>query len=97
MVHLRLLASSPRLRDRRRTGPVSSIFPRIVAAMDFSEASLHALRFARSLAAEADAGLTLLHVIDLSPELEAWMAGSERVACNSRNGGGSHWAACAIS
>ena len=46
--------------------------------MDFSEASLHALRFARSLAAEADAGLTLLHVIDLSPELEAWMAGSEQ-------------------
>jgi nucleotide-binding universal stress UspA family protein len=60
------------------TAPVPALCPGIVAAVDFSEASLHALRFAVSLAEEADARLTLLHVIDLSEELEAWMAGSEQ-------------------
>jgi nucleotide-binding universal stress UspA family protein len=47
-------------------------FHRIVAAIDFSEASLRALRFAVSLAEEADAHLTLLHVADIPKELAQW-------------------------
>jgi nucleotide-binding universal stress UspA family protein len=60
------------------TDTVPALFHHIVAAVDFSEASLHALTFAVSLAEEADAHLTLLHVIDLPPELEAWIAESEQ-------------------
>ncbi|HEY6506823.1 MAG TPA: universal stress protein, partial [Vicinamibacterales bacterium] len=42
---------------------------RIVCPIDFSEASLAALEYATSLATEADASLTLLHVIEVPPEL----------------------------
>lgn len=42
---------------------------RILCPIDFSEASLAALEYATSLAEEADATLTLLHVIEVPPEL----------------------------
>ena len=44
-------------------------FTRIVCAVDFSDCSLHALNYAMSLAQEADARLTVVHVIELPPEV----------------------------
>lgn len=45
-------------------GPVSTIFKRIVCAIDFSAGSLLALNWALALAQESDARLTLLHAIE---------------------------------
>ena len=47
------------------------LFRRILCAVDFSGCSLHAVDYALSLAQEADAALTLLHVIELPPEVPA--------------------------
>jgi nucleotide-binding universal stress UspA family protein len=44
-------------------------FRRIVCPVDFSEGSLEALKYATSLAEEADAELTAVHVIEIPPEL----------------------------
>jgi nucleotide-binding universal stress UspA family protein len=44
-------------------------FKRILCPIDFSESSLSALAYAVNLAAEADAHLTLLHIIEMPPEL----------------------------
>jgi nucleotide-binding universal stress UspA family protein len=53
----------------RRAHPASGHaaiqFHRILCAVDFSPASIAALEFAMSLAEEADARLTLMHVIEL--------------------------------
>jgi nucleotide-binding universal stress UspA family protein len=50
--------------------PTSAVsFKHIVCAVDFSETSLAALRWALSLAEEADAHLWLLHTIEVPPEL----------------------------
>jgi nucleotide-binding universal stress UspA family protein len=43
--------------------------PRVLCAVDFSDASLAALEYAMSVAEEADADLTLLHAIEVPPEL----------------------------
>lgn len=52
--------------------PLSTVsFKHIVAAIDFSESSLAALRWALSLAEESDAHLWLLHTIEVPPELRA--------------------------
>ncbi len=48
---------------------VPVVFRRVVCAIDFSECSLHALDYAASLAREADAQLTVVHVIELPPDL----------------------------
>jgi nucleotide-binding universal stress UspA family protein len=48
---------------------VPVVFRRVVCAIDFSECSLHALDYATSLAREADAQLTVVHVIELPPDL----------------------------
>jgi nucleotide-binding universal stress UspA family protein len=53
--------------DRR--GLVHGGKPRMLCAVDFSDASLGALEFALSLAEESDADLTLLHSIEVPPEL----------------------------
>jgi nucleotide-binding universal stress UspA family protein len=45
------------------------LFKRIVCGVDFSDCSMHALNYAMSLAQEADANLTVVHVIELPPEL----------------------------
>jgi nucleotide-binding universal stress UspA family protein len=55
------------------TSAVPTLFHRIVAAVDFSDISMPALRFAMSLAAEADAHLTMMHVIDVPPHLALWI------------------------
>jgi nucleotide-binding universal stress UspA family protein len=47
------------------------VFRRVLCAVDFSRCSLHALNYALSLAQEADAALTLLHVIEVPPEVPA--------------------------
>lgn len=47
--------------------PSGPIFKKIVCAVDFSACSIQALRYARSLAQEADGCLTVVHV--LAPEL----------------------------
>jgi nucleotide-binding universal stress UspA family protein len=45
------------------------LFKRIVCAIDFSDCSMHALDYAMSLAQEADAHLTVMHVIELPPDV----------------------------
>ena len=50
-------------------GLVRSGRPRVLCAVDFSDASLAALEYAISLSEEADADLLLLHSIEAPPEL----------------------------
>jgi nucleotide-binding universal stress UspA family protein len=45
------------------------IFKRIVCAVDFSDCSMHALDYALSLAQETNAQLTVVHVIEVPPEV----------------------------
>jgi nucleotide-binding universal stress UspA family protein len=49
------------LPDAVPAGPV--VYRRILCPVDFSESSLHALKYATSLAQEADGQLTVLHVV----------------------------------
>ena len=51
-----------RLPDAMPTGPV--VYNRILCPVDFSESSLHALKYAISMAKEADGRLTVLHVVE---------------------------------
>lgn len=53
--------------DAERGGPVR--FGRILCPVDFSEGSLAALTYALSIAQEADARLTVMHAIEIPPEL----------------------------
>ena len=62
-----VLVVPPHAGDRQ--GPAPMPFRRILCPVDFSDSSIRALEFARQLAEEADARLTLLHVIELPPEL----------------------------
>jgi nucleotide-binding universal stress UspA family protein len=57
------LVVPPRAGDRAAAVPAQ--VPRMLCAVDFSESSLQALAFAISLAGEADARLTLLHVVEM--------------------------------
>jgi nucleotide-binding universal stress UspA family protein len=59
----------PGAADAQGTGLIHGGRPRILSAIDFSDASLGALEYAMSLAEEADADLTLLHSIEVPPEL----------------------------
>jgi nucleotide-binding universal stress UspA family protein len=54
-------------------GPVPIVFRHIVAAVDFSEVSMQALSQAACLAAETDARLTALHVIEVPEHLALWI------------------------
>jgi nucleotide-binding universal stress UspA family protein len=54
--------------DRAPKGPVA--FNRILCPIDFSAGSDCALQLALGLAEEADASLTLLHVLEMPPELQ---------------------------
>jgi nucleotide-binding universal stress UspA family protein len=58
------------------TEAVPGLFHQIVAAIDFSRASMHALTYALSLAEEADAHLTVLQVVEVPHELALWAEGS---------------------
>ena len=63
-------ASCPVLTVPQNTGDaIPVVFHRIVCAIDFSECSLHALDYATSLAQQADAQLTVVHVIELPPDI----------------------------
>lgn len=53
------------------TGATLVVFKRILCPVDFSDSSLHALNYAMSLAQEADARLTVLHVMVYDLEVEA--------------------------
>jgi nucleotide-binding universal stress UspA family protein len=54
------------------TVPVAPVvFKRILCPIDFSDSSMHALNFAMSLAEEADASLTVLHVMVYDLDIEA--------------------------
>ena len=63
-----VLVVPSRLDASRVDGDVS--LSRILCAVDFAAASLSGLAYALSIAEETDATLTLLHVIDVPPELE---------------------------
>jgi nucleotide-binding universal stress UspA family protein len=62
-----VLVVPPRAADVPPDAPVQ--FRRILCAVDFSDSSLSALAYALTLAEEADAHLTLLHAIEMPPEL----------------------------
>jgi len=47
------------------------LFERILCATDFSEASIRALDYALTLAQEADAHLTIMHVVEVTPAPQA--------------------------
>lgn len=55
-----------------RAAAVPTLFHRILAGVDFSDASMQALDYAVSLAEEADAHLTVLHVTHIPRELARW-------------------------
>jgi nucleotide-binding universal stress UspA family protein len=59
----------PRAQGATGPGLIHGGRPRILCAVDFSDASLSALEYAISLAEEADAELSLLHAIEVPPEL----------------------------
>ena len=61
-----------RLPDAVPAGPV--LYKRILCPVDFSESSLHALKYAISMAQEADGQLTVLHVVAHEFENAADMA-----------------------
>jgi nucleotide-binding universal stress UspA family protein len=58
---------------RDATGAVPRLFHRIVAAVDFSDVSMRALAYALSLAEEADAHLTVMHVIHVPEQIALWL------------------------
>jgi nucleotide-binding universal stress UspA family protein len=62
---------------------VPVVFRRVVCAIDFSECSLHALDYATSLAQEANAQLTVVHVVELLADLPG--EGHETVLAGPRN------------
>jgi len=57
-----VLSVPPKVHDGESARPV---FKTILSAVDFSDSSLHALQYSMALAQEADARLTVLHVIEL--------------------------------
>jgi nucleotide-binding universal stress UspA family protein len=63
----------PRAPDAQPASPL--VFKRILCAVDFSPASLKALDYAASLAAESGVHLTVLSVLELPPIFEPVMVG----------------------
>jgi nucleotide-binding universal stress UspA family protein len=62
------------------TGAVPRLFHRIVAAVDFSDVSMRALAHAVSLAEEADAHLTVMHVIHVPEQIALWLERGDAVS-----------------
>lgn len=60
-----VLTVPPRAPDVAPASPV--IYKRILCPVDFSDSAMDALRYATSLAEEADAQLTVLHVMEYGP------------------------------
>jgi nucleotide-binding universal stress UspA family protein len=63
------LASCPVLTVPKAAGEAPILFRRIVCAIDFSDCSMSALDYATSLAQRADAQLTVVHVVELPPDI----------------------------
>jgi nucleotide-binding universal stress UspA family protein len=63
--HCPALVVPPRAPDVPPGSPIQ--FRRILCAVDFSESSLDALAYALNMAEEADAQLTMLHVVEVPP------------------------------
>jgi nucleotide-binding universal stress UspA family protein len=60
-------------RQPETAAPAAPLFKRILCAVDFSDCSMRALDYAISMAQEADACLTVLHVFDLEGAMsEHW-------------------------
>jgi nucleotide-binding universal stress UspA family protein len=57
-----VLTVPKRLPDAVPAGPV--LYKKILCAVDFSDSSLHALKYAMSMAQEADGQLTVLHTVE---------------------------------
>jgi nucleotide-binding universal stress UspA family protein len=68
-----VLTVPKRLPDAVPAGPV--VYKRILCPVDFSDSSLHALKYAMSMAQEADGQLTVLHVVEHEFENSVDMAG----------------------
>lgn len=68
-----VLTVPPRVPDMVPADP--ALFKRIVCAVDFSDCSMYALEYAMSLAQEADAQLTVVHVIEVPPALPPHTSG----------------------
>jgi nucleotide-binding universal stress UspA family protein len=49
--------------------PPAELLKSIVCAVDFSDCSMHALTYALSIAKESDANLTVMHVLEVPPDL----------------------------
>ena len=64
-----IMVVPPYAPDADGPGLTHGVQPRILCAIDFSDASLGALEYAISLAEESDAELTLFHSIEVPPEL----------------------------
>jgi nucleotide-binding universal stress UspA family protein len=64
-----VLSVPRRAPDAVRAAPV--VFKQILCPIDFSDSSMHALNYAMSLAQEADAHLTVLHVMVYDLQVEA--------------------------
>lgn len=64
-----IMVVPPHAPDADGPGLTHGVRPRILCAIDFSDASLGALEYAISLAEETDAELTLFHSIEVPPEL----------------------------
>jgi len=58
---------------------VPVVFTDILCAVDFSDCSMHALKYATSMAQESDARLTVLHVVEPMPEWPPRAAGEVEV------------------
>jgi nucleotide-binding universal stress UspA family protein len=55
------------------------LFTRILCAVDFSDCSMKGLDYAMSIAQEADARLTVLHVLDVPLEVQEYFAGESDI------------------
>ena len=53
----------------------AELLKNILCAVDFSDCSMHALTYALSIAEESDANLTVMHVLEVPPDLPAEGAG----------------------
>jgi nucleotide-binding universal stress UspA family protein len=73
------LLTIPRLAPDATRG-VPGLFHHVVAAVDFSAASMRALEYALALAEEADAQLTLLHVVHMPEQPALWIDRDDRAS-----------------
>jgi len=71
-----VLSVPPRVHTVAHTPP---LFTRILCAFDFSDCSAKALTYAMSIAQEADARLTVLHVMEVPLEVQEFLAGDSDV------------------